>query len=100
MLTLYFILNLFDWRKCTLEFLREKFTQFIFRDADRLWRGFQGILRQDVVLVLADQKADSEHEKFKSRAQYSLSPVEIHFIDQFLEQQKALAEKTKKESDK
>ena len=49
---------------------------------------------------VARKKADSEHEKFQSRAQYSLSPVEIHFIDQFLEQQKALAEKTKKESDK
>lgn len=49
---------------------------------------------------VARNKADSEHEKFQSRAQYSLSPVEIHFIDQFLEQQKALAERSKKESDK
>ena len=49
---------------------------------------------------VARKKADSEHEKFQSRAQYSLSPVEIHFIDQFLEQQKALAERRKKESDK
>ena len=49
---------------------------------------------------VARKKADSEHEKFQSRAQYSLSPVEIHFIDQFLEQQKALAEKTKKGSDR
>lgn len=49
---------------------------------------------------VARKKADSEHDKFQSRAQYSLSPVEIHFIDQFLEQQKALAEKTKKESDR
>ena len=49
---------------------------------------------------VARKKADSEHEKFQSRTQYSLSPVEIHFIDQFLEQEKALAEKTKKESDK
>ena len=49
---------------------------------------------------VARKKADFEHEKFQSRAQYSLSPVEIHFIDQFLEQQKALAEKTKKESDR
>lgn len=49
---------------------------------------------------VAMKKADSEHEKFQSRTQYSLSPVEIHFIDQFLEQQKALAEKTKKGSDR
>jgi len=48
---------------------------------------------------IARKKADSEHEKFQSRVQYSLSPVEIHFIDQFLEQQKALAENNKKESD-
>lgn len=49
---------------------------------------------------VARKKTDSEHEKFQSSAQYSLSPVEIHFIDQFLEQQKALAERHKKESDK
>lgn len=49
---------------------------------------------------VARKKADSEHEKFQSRAQYSLSPVEIHFIDQFLEQQKALAERRKKESNR
>ena len=49
---------------------------------------------------VARKKADSEHEKFQSRAQYSLSPVEIHFIDQFLEQQKALAERRNKESDR
>ena len=45
---------------------------------------------------VARKKADSEHEKLQSRAQYSLSPVEIHFIDQFLEQQKALAERPRK----
>jgi len=49
---------------------------------------------------VARKKADSEHEKFQSRTQYSLSPVEVHFIDHFLEQQKALTEKTKKDSDK
>jgi len=45
---------------------------------------------------VARKKADSEHEKFQSRAQNVLSPVEIHFIDQFLEQQKALTEKSTK----
>ena len=49
---------------------------------------------------VARKKADSEHEKFQSRAQYSLSPVEIHFIYLFLEQQKALTKRSKKESDR
>jgi len=50
-----------------------------------------------ISVEVARKKADSEHEKFQSRVQYVLSPVEIHFIDQLLEQQKALSGKVKKE---
>lgn len=39
---------------------------------------------------IAKQKADMEYDKFKERTQYNLSPVEIHFIDQFEKEQKRL----------
>ena len=42
---------------------------------------------------VAKQKADLEHQKFQERTQYMLSPVEIHFIDQFEVEQKKLASK-------
>lgn len=32
---------------------------------------------------IARQKADAEYDKFKERTQYQLSPVEIHFLEQF-----------------
>ncbi len=35
-------------------------------------------------------KADTEYEKFRERAQYQLSPVEIHFIEAFEAEQKKL----------
>ena len=39
---------------------------------------------------IARQKADAEYDKFKERAKQALSPVEIHFIDQFEAEQKRL----------
>lgn len=39
---------------------------------------------------IAKQKADLEHAKFQERTKYILSPVEIHFIDQFEAEQKRL----------
>ena len=42
---------------------------------------------------VAKQKADLEHQKFQERTLYMLSPVEIHFIDQFEAEQKKLASK-------
>lgn len=39
---------------------------------------------------IAKQKADTEYTKFRERTQYELSPVEIHFIDQFEAEQKKL----------
>ena len=32
---------------------------------------------------IAKRKADAEYDKFRERTKYELSPVEIHFIDQF-----------------
>lgn len=39
---------------------------------------------------LAKQKADTEYNKFKERTAYSLSPVEIHFLENFEKEQKKL----------
>lgn len=39
---------------------------------------------------LAKQKADTEYDKFKERTTYSLSPVEIHFLENFEKEQKKL----------
>lgn len=38
---------------------------------------------------------NAEYDKFRERARYELSPVEIHFIDQFEAEQKRLKEKSK-----
>jgi len=39
---------------------------------------------------LAKQKADTEYDKFKERTAYSLSPVEIHFLENFEKEHKKL----------
>lgn len=39
---------------------------------------------------LAKQKADMEYGKFKERTAYSLSPVEIHFLENFEKEQRKL----------
>lgn len=39
---------------------------------------------------IARQKANAEYDKFKERTKQTLSPVEIHFIDQFEVEQKRL----------
>ena len=39
---------------------------------------------------LAKQKADTEYDKFKERTAFSLSPVEIHFLENFEKEQKKL----------
>lgn len=44
---------------------------------------------------IAKQKADLEYEKFRERTKYELSPVEIHFIDQFEAEQKRLKDSNK-----
>lgn len=45
---------------------------------------------------IAQQKADSEYARFRERTKYELSPVEIHFIDQFEAEQKRLKDNSKK----
>lgn len=42
---------------------------------------------------IAKQKANAEYNKFRERTKYELSPVEIHFIDQFEAEQKKLKDK-------
>ena len=42
---------------------------------------------------LAKAKADSEYDKFKERTKNELTPVEIHFIEQFEREQKKLSDK-------
>lgn len=42
---------------------------------------------------LAKEKADAEYEKFKERTAYELSPVEIHFIENFERERKKLEKK-------
>lgn len=39
---------------------------------------------------MAKIKADSEYDRFKERTQYQLSPVELHFIENFEREQKKL----------
>lgn len=41
---------------------------------------------------IAQQKADMEYDKFKERTMYELSPVEIHFLENFEKEQKKLKE--------
>ena len=45
---------------------------------------------------IAKQKADAEYDKFRERTKYELSPVEIHFIDQFEAEQKRLKDNGQK----
>ena len=42
---------------------------------------------------LAKDKADAEYDKFKERTKNELTPVEIHFLDQFEREQKKLTDK-------
>ena len=44
---------------------------------------------------LAKAKADAEYDKFKERTKNELTPVEIHFIEQFEREQKKLVDKKK-----
>ena len=42
---------------------------------------------------LAKEKADAEYDKFKERTKNELTPVEIHFLEQFEREQKKLTNK-------
>lgn len=43
---------------------------------------------------LAKEKADAEYDKFKERTAYELTPVEIHFIENFEKERKRLENKS------
>jgi len=49
---------------------------------------------------LAKAKADSEYDKFKERTKNELTPVEIHFLEQFEREQKKLSANKTLEKDK
>ena len=64
------------------------------------YRDFLRISRKDILThagrisaQLAKAKADSEYDKFKERTKNELTPVEIHFIEQFEREQKKLSDK-------
>ena len=42
---------------------------------------------------LAKAKADAEYDKFKERTKNELTPVEIHFLEQFEREQKKLGDR-------
>ena len=58
------------------------------------------IIRKDILThagkisaQLAKAKADAEYDKFKERTKNELTPVEIHFLEQFERKQKKLGDK-------
>ena len=65
---------------------------------------FLSISRKDILThagkisaKLAKEKADQEYDKFKERTKNNLSPVEIHFLENFEREQKRLMGGDKKE---
>ncbi len=48
-----------------------------------------------ITAQLAKAKADTEYDKFKERTKNELSPVEIHFLEQFERARKKLGDKNK-----
>lgn len=65
---------------------------------------FLRISRKDILthagkisVKLAKEKADQEYDKFKERTKNNLSPVEIHFLENFEREQKRLMGGDKKE---
>ena len=42
---------------------------------------------------LAKEKADAEYDKFKERTKNDLTPVEIHFMEQFERERKKLSDR-------
>ena len=48
------------------------------------------------IVADAKEKADAEYDKFKERTQNELTPVEIHFIENFEREQKRIKDDNKK----
>lgn len=66
-----------------------------FRNTD--FSNFLRLSRKDILThagkisaKLAKEKADKEYDKFKERTKNELSPVEIHFLENFEREQKRL----------
>jgi len=43
-----------------------------------------------ITTKLAKEKANSEYDKYKERTSFELSPVEVHFIENFEKERKRL----------
>lgn len=88
------------------ELQAEEHRPMYMRDWIAILDDFLRISRKDILThagsisaKLAKAKADAEYDKFKERTKNELTPVEIHFLEQFEREQKKLGDgKRKKES--
>ena len=85
------------------ELQAEEHRPMYMRDWITILDDFLRISRKDILThagrisaQLAKAKADAEYDKFKERTKNELTPVEIHFLEQFEREQKKLGNKGKK----
>ena len=86
------------------EMQAEEHRPMYMKDWINILDGFLRISRKDILThagkisaKLAKEKADHEYDKFKERTKNNLSPVEIHFLENFEREQKRLLGEGKKE---
>ena len=79
------------------EMLAEEHRPMYMKDWINILNDFLRISRKDILThagkisaKLAKEKADQEYDKFKERTKNDLSPVEIHFLENFEREQKRL----------
>lgn len=79
------------------EMQAEEHRPMYMKDWINILDGFLRISRKDILThagkisaKLAKEKADQEYDKFKERTKNNLSPVEIHFLENFEREQKKL----------
>ena len=86
------------------EMQAEEHRPMYMKDWIKILDDFLRISRKDILThagkisaKLAKEKADQEYDKFKERTKNNLSPVEIHFLENFEREQKRLMGGDKKE---
>lgn len=84
------------------ELQAEEHRPMYMKDWIKILDDFLHISRKDILThagnisaQLAKAKADSEYDKFKERTKNELTPVEIHFLEQFEREQKKLSKYNK-----
>ena len=84
------------------ELQAEEHRPMYMKDWIKILDDFLRISRKDILThagnisaQLAKAKADSEYDKFKERTKNELTPVEIHFLEQFEREQKKLSKYNK-----